>query len=114
MSILESVKETVGLIQKIDNIDLYRQVLDLQSQILQLVEDNLSLKNENRDLRNQLTTRGNLSFRANGYWLGDEGPYCTGCWDGESKLVRIHVENKTTPQCPRCKVYTPSGAPFPL
>ena len=44
MGIIDNVKETVTLIQKIDNIDLYRKVLDLQSEVMAVVEENTELK----------------------------------------------------------------------
>lgn len=63
MSILDTLKETIGLIQKVDNIDLYRRMMDLQTQVVELAE-------ENRTLKERLTTADALTFRANGVLEG--------------------------------------------
>jgi hypothetical protein len=36
MGVLESVKEMADVLRKIDNVDLYRQILDHHAEILQL------------------------------------------------------------------------------
>jgi len=54
MSILEDLKSLVGTIQKIDNIELYRQILDLQNEVLQVVAENTQLKADAASLREQL------------------------------------------------------------
>lgn len=95
MGVLDTLKEAVGLIQKVDNIDLYKQMLELQTQVIALFE-------ENRTLKDRLATRDQLTFKKNAYWMGDEGPFCSRCWDAESKLVRLHVQAQTTPRCPSC------------
>lgn len=56
MGITDNVKETVTLIQKIDNIDLYRKVLDLQSEVMAVVEENTELKRRLR-ISGDLTPR---------------------------------------------------------
>lgn len=96
MGVLDTLKETVGLIQKVDNIELYRRMLDLQAQVQALVDDNRSLKE-------RLAIRDQLSFRENSYFRGDEGPYCSPCWDTRGILVRLHVRADHYPQCPSCK-----------
>ncbi len=95
MGIVDTLKETVGLIQKVDNIDLYQKMLELQTQTVALVE-------ENRALRDRLAVRDQLAFRRNAYWRGDDGPYCSRCWDDETKLIRLHDDGKWLPQCPKC------------
>jgi len=95
MSIIDTLKETVGLMQKIDNIDLYRRMLELQTQVMALFE-------ENRSLKEQLATRAQLKFKKNAYWMNDDGPFCSRCWDAESKLVRLHQQEGCVPRCPSC------------
>jgi hypothetical protein len=70
MGIIENVKEAVGLVQKIDNIDLYRKILDLQAEVMALVQENTELKQKARIAQD-------LVFRDNSYWRNSEGPFCS-------------------------------------
>jgi len=103
MGIVENIKETAKLIQKIDNIDLYRRILDLQAEVMELVD-------ENRRLKEQLQVRSELTFDKGAYWLGKDektrdGPFCSRCWDVDRKLVRIRCAPGYTPVCPQCNAY---------
>jgi hypothetical protein len=42
MGLIENVKDVVSLVQKMDNIDLYRKILDLQADALRLTTELLS------------------------------------------------------------------------
>ena len=99
MGILDTAKEAVQLVQKIDNIELYRQILDLQSEALKLVEENGVLKSRIRELEEKFVIKQQLLHRENAYWISVEdgtprdvrdGPFCVHCWDKDQKLVRLH------------------------
>ena len=96
MGVIETVKDVAGLIQKYDNIELIRRVVELQEQVYDLV-------NENRSLKELLTTREQLTFSKNSYWKGDEGPFCSRCWDVATTLVRMHDAGTFHPSCPACQ-----------
>lgn len=103
MGILDDIKETVSIIQKIDNIDLYRKILDLQAEAMALVE-------ENRTLKAAASIEAELEYRQQAYWKKygtekQEGPFCPKCWDVERKLVRLLKSNGFFPQCPSCKIF---------
>jgi hypothetical protein len=44
MGILDTAKEAVQLVQKIDNLELYKTILDLQSDALKVMEENGRLR----------------------------------------------------------------------
>jgi hypothetical protein len=96
MGVLDTAKEAVQLVQKIDNIELYRQILDLQSEALKVVEENGKLKEQVKSLEEAWIIKDSLVFENNGYFVmkGGEkdGPYCTLCWDTDRKLVRMHKD----------------------
>jgi hypothetical protein len=102
MGVIETVKDVAGLIQKYDNIELVRRVVELQQQVYDLVS-------ENRTLKDRLTTRDQLVCRKNSYWKGQDGPFCSRCWDGEDRLVRLHTQRGYVPLCPQC--HTPVADP---
>lgn len=100
MGIVDTIKDTIGIVQKIDNIELYQKLIELQQQAWALVD-------ENRLLTERLSTHAALTVRDNAYWNGEDGPFCTRCWDGEYKLVHLHVRRGFWPLCPACKTVAP-------
>ena len=106
MSILEDLKGVVSTIQKIDNIELYRQILDLQKEVLQVVSENVDLKAQLSSVKDELRLRRTLRFEYNAYWSGEtletsDGPFCAMCWDTKQQLVRMLVVGRN-PQWSRC------------
>jgi regulator of replication initiation timing len=100
MSILETAKDVITLVQKADNLELVKQVLALQTDIMKMMDENRALKDENRSLREDLNVRRRLVFRNNAYWLpaedgSEEGPFCATCRDGDNKLVRMSQSAST-------------------
>lgn len=109
MGVLDEVKSIAKTVQQIDNIELYRKILDLQAQIMDLLEDNSKLKEEITDLKKKLSIQQGLVFQDDAYWLpksgtGQEGPFCSNCWDVRNQLVRMHFcSNREYSECPTCK-----------
>ena len=115
MSIVDTVKDLVSLVQKADNIDLTNKVLDLQNQLLELVQGRWELQREAERLRrrveeleNEKALRDELTFAHNAYWRGEpgptgEGPYCARCWDQTSTLARVLHNGDNYSHCPACR-----------
>jgi len=109
VGVVENVKQIAEVLRKIDNVELYRQILDLQAEILQLVEENRQLKARVREVEEQLTINAVLVFEKDCYWRPQEkgspdGPYCSNCWDNRRQLVRmIKCGDPDYVQCPTCK-----------
>jgi hypothetical protein len=95
MSVIDTAKEAVMLVQKIDNIELYKKILDLQSDALKLVEENGKLEGEIQELEEAFKIKDTLLFEDNHYYIKEpkDGPFCTLCWDKERKLVRLHKDD---------------------
>ena len=102
MGIIDDVKSVTKVIQQIDNVELYRQILDLQAEIMNLVD-------ENRNLKETLKTKESLVFEHNAYWkkaqdgTRSDGPFCSRCWDKENQPVRMLVIDSRWHECPSCK-----------
>lgn len=97
---------------------------DLKIKISELVSENLELKEENCKLKKQIEKnidekeiQSKLCFENNHYYVNEavkkDGPFCTNCWDGTKKLVRLHQGNSynglTHFTCPNCKTNTSTG-----
>jgi len=111
MGIIENAKDAVKLVQKIDNIELYRKILDLQAEAFELIEQS-KLKDEKIDkLKKALKVKGKMVCKDSAYYLTDDkgkiidGPFCTKCFDTDQDTIRI-VAHTTGGQvkCLKCKV----------
>lgn len=98
MGVIDTAKEAVQLVQKIDNIELYRTILDLQSDALKTVEENSKLRDRIKELETAFAIKDTLVFEDNSYFVvkdsSKDGPYCTICWDTDRKLVRKHKDEQ--------------------
>jgi hypothetical protein len=98
VSVLDTIKDTVNIIQKVDNIELYRSILDIQKECMDLVEENRSLKERIGELEVEKITNDKLGVKGHCYYLKKDdgeldGPFCTTCWDKDRKLIRMHISN---------------------
>lgn len=93
MGVVENAKEIARLIREIDNIDLYRRILDLQGELLEVVDQNRQLRERVADLEAAASLADELVYEIECYWRvrdGErDGPFCSHCWDDESKLIRL-------------------------
>jgi hypothetical protein len=110
MGVVDDFKSVVSIVQKIDNVELYRRILDLQSEVVGLFGENLQLKNQLSEVQAKLDLQQKLRFEVNAYWIGDtiqssDGPFCSNCWDAKRKLVRLHTLNHNVKwsECPTCE-----------
>ena len=51
MGLYEGIKDAIGIAQKADNIELYRQLLDLGAQALDMQAEITRLREENEELK---------------------------------------------------------------
>ena len=93
---------------------LLNAVIDVKKDMIDLLEENYQLRIENHELKNQAIISSELKMIRNAYYRGKdlEGPFCSVCWDKDSKLIRMHVFQKgscsTLFKCGVCGTsYTP-------
>lgn len=105
---LQDIKIIGATLMKAGNIELYKQLLDYQADSQNLIEENLKLKEEIRELKEKFLIQSELEFINNQYFRNRDGhklgPYCSRCWDAESKLVNLHITKNEFSDCPNCKV----------
>ena len=108
MGLFEGIKDVAGIIQKIDNIELYQKILDIEAQALEQQEELAKLKAENRELKG-LKDISNKIERHHSLYLTLNGdpqklPYCSHCWDSEQKLIQVEPRSNNEHYfCPHCK-----------
>jgi hypothetical protein len=113
MGIVDNVKDTVKIVQQLDNIELYRKILDLQSEAIELTEQLKQKDQTISKLKDALSLKETLICKDSSYFATDEkgeivdGPFCTKCFDIDNTLCRIlPVDRPDNPEvrCPKCKV----------
>jgi hypothetical protein len=94
-AVFKTIKEGANAIREAKNLELYERMLAVYGDVMELVEKNRELYEENLLLRETFSTKEKLSFDSERYWLNKEGqkdgPFCSTCWDIDSKLVRMRA-----------------------
>lgn len=110
MGALDNIKDVVKLAQTVGNAELYQKLNAVQMDFLELSEKARELQEENHELREKLRERVRIdellakrTHRENAYWVGDDGPYCTACWDSKDKATRMTIHDNGQAHCPVCK-----------
>ncbi len=92
-TVFKTIKEGADAIREAKNLELYERMLSVYGDVMELVEKNRELYEENQALKAKFLTKENLSFDGERYWITKEGqkegPFCSTCWDVDSKLVRM-------------------------
>lgn len=109
---LQEIKDTIQMglkiAEKFKDLELKEIILNLKTRILELEEEKLNLKTETHELKQKLEDKNkyNLIFKNNSYWNtqknGEEGPFCSACWDNNKKTIRLKKYGDVH-QCPVCK-----------
>lgn len=108
MGLYEGIKDAIGIAQKADNIDLYRQLLDLGVQALEMQEEIKRLKEENEELKKDRKLEERIVRHDQPYLTlsnDEKGTmYCATCWGSNKKLIQLNCNReKGTFQCPICE-----------
>ena len=109
MVIFDVLKIAAQVLKESGKIEQYKQILEVQKELLEMQNKINELEIENKDLKEKLKIKDNIFFENNAYWIKKEndnkdGPFCTGCWDNNTKLIRLSSTlNKEDFMCPVCK-----------
>jgi len=85
------------------------KIASITGTLAEQAADNYALQQELQKVKESVKERekaakfaGTLVYRDNAYWTekGD-GPYCSGCWDGQQKGVRL-AKKGLNHECPVC------------
>lgn len=67
------------------------QELNVKKENYNLLDENRNLRLENEKMKNRDITRNQLTYRGNSYYLNNEGPFCTTCFDKNGVLIRLDL-----------------------
>lgn len=109
-----TLKALTGFIRDSGKIELTQQVIELQQTLLALLAENAEAVGRNMELTKELDRlkqvlekREAFEFDRNAYWRveGDsrDGPFCSRCFDADSKAVRLTENTTNRGVCPNCK-----------
>lgn len=108
MGLYEGLKDVATLVQKADNIELYRQLLDLSAQALDMQAQIVQLREENDKIRRELYQNDNIERHQGIYiTLKDDAkkiPYCASCYGKDGKLIQMFDCTNGNYRCPVCRV----------
>lgn len=115
MAIFDELKSIGKVLQEAGKIEQYQQILDAQQKLLEMQKKINELEVENKNLRDKLVIKENLILEGNFYWMQKDGlkdgPFCSCCWDSESKLMRLHKNPFSGAiSCPKCRTIAKSGS----
>ena len=118
MGLYEGIKDVLSIVNKVDNIDLYKKLLDLQAESLEMSstlqekEKNITaLEKKLEELQEALKIKSEIVRHANLYFNKDDDgepvgyAYCPRCYEVDHVLVHI-AQNpliKSASVCPQCK-----------
>ena len=108
MSIVDTLKDVVTLVQKTDNIELVKHILSLQTQALEMQEENRTLHERTQELERALDFAKSLRFDAPFYFASDDKvPYCARCWEANRRAIHLKSDwNGRRWECYECgKIY---------
>ena len=94
MGLYEGIKDAIGIAQKADNIELYRQLLDLGAQALDMQAEITRLREENAELKKANDLESRIVRHKDGFLTlqgdSEEIEYCPICWGHEGKLIQVY------------------------
>ena len=105
MGLVENIKDVAKIVQKSDNLDLYRQLINISEQALDPQNTINHLQEKIERLNKKLKNKEKIQRHPELYLTleGDDNIiYCTHCWDNEEKLIQMRT-TKGQFECPRCK-----------
>jgi hypothetical protein len=117
---LQIVSRLREINKNVESAEFSNALADLSLELAQLKSELATVLDENTQLKKQLATtqepKPDLEFRGGAYFRGgSEGPFCSGCYDNNSKLVRMapvleKLKRLASHICPVCKATYAAGA----
>lgn len=108
MELLEKLKSITLAVSAAGNYELYQQLQEISQQTYELTIENLQLKEDIRKLQDKQKNEETRIYKNGVYYFGEDGPFCTKCYDDEEKKIRMCEEDNNIGTiynvCPKCKL----------
>lgn len=108
--LIQSLKTIFKVAKAGNNLDITERIIEAQGQALDLQAELLELRNRNAELERKLADDAKwkerakgFTYRLNGMWEGEEGPFCSRCFEVENKAVHAVITGAAQYVCPSCK-----------
>lgn len=109
MGLYEGIKDVAKVIQKADNVDLYKQLIELSAQALDMQNEITRLTNENLELKKSKDLSDKIERHLEPYITlkddTDQILYCSHCWDYEQKLIQVKCYDSGEFKCTHCETH---------
>lgn len=113
MDILKAVEKASEIAEQFKYLEIREALTKVRLEAIDLAEQLITAREENLVLREATRLRDEFEFEDNVYWTKSEagrvGPYCPKCKDGESKLVRMSIQDDGW-FCQVCGVFIDKGS----
>lgn len=107
MDIVHQIASVTKAIVDAGDHELYQKLQDISVQAYELQMENIELKEKIRAFEEKEKDDTTKEFKNQTYYFSEEGPYCTKCYDDESKKIRMLEEDNNMGSiyyvCPKCK-----------
>lgn len=100
-----NIKDLYKVFSEADKIDEYQKILELIDNSFAKREKIELLDKENKELKEKLRFSNKVTIKKGAYWVNEDGPFCTRCFDKNKELIRIHptFPGSDLSFCPECK-----------
>jgi hypothetical protein len=99
MEQLSGVKEALKTAQR---MDLYPVIEQLHTDNVSLTSRLAAAEKANEELRRRRARREAMTWDGHAYWLGQDGPFCPNCIDGDQLEMRMTERGDGWVTCVRC------------
>lgn len=106
MGVYEGIKDVLNIVQKADNIELYKLLMDVQKDALELLEENRKLKETVRELMKAKDLEDDFEYLDGKDYINHKGTkICRSCWISENRyqVLRPSGWGDGSLNCPKCK-----------
>lgn len=107
MDIIHQTASVTKAVVDAGDYELYQELQDISVKAYDLTMENIELKNKISELQKIIDEEKEKIFKNQAYYFGDEGPYCTKCYDDEYKKIRmLEYDTKLGTiynRCPKCQ-----------
>lgn len=107
MDIIHQIASVTKAVVDAGDHELYQKLQDISIKAYELQTENIELKEKIRTYEEKLKTDSIKEFKNQTYFFAGDGPYCTKCYDDESKKIHMLEEDNNMGTiyyvCPKCK-----------